>query len=423
MGEAGLPLVQTLEKVSFFSKASPGHQNQDYFVAGPGYVAVMDGVSIPLSDNAACIVGRAIQKGMRAFGGGDPATPAGRKGIVEFLSQVMVQANEALNRFNTQKKYVALGASLNWSASERVQDEATTAVLTVVMKGTDDQYYFFSFQAGDSESVIYRAVARKIERLNPFLVLGESKEWGQAEGQCLEEICFGLDGDPLPSRSTRSMRNPGNCFDGSGDWQPVVTVGIVPEDGLLITSSDGLGDNVTYTDLEGHANAHPNPKDLLAYLSKLTLGTKQDDITVVAAQIRDIPEQEEISGGSTVDPSFVFEEGRPAELKYQLQRILLESYSSNVMTKQYIRDGMNDKAQPKEFFYDCFWIKGKVLGEKYKSCVDEYNAGIQNDTIDLIISQIDAELVLPVESNLQWTDTESLAVSAAGLEPIYWEFG
>ncbi|MBT5988541.1 hypothetical protein HOG75_02375 [bacterium] len=123
-----------------FSKISPWHlKNQDYFVAGPGYMAVMDGVSAPSSDNAARIVGEAIQKGRQDFQGFmsraevDAKTKEGRDQIIEFLYGVMAHAKEALDNHN----------NANNPLGRRDRDEATTAVLTTVVKGSDKEYYLF----------------------------------------------------------------------------------------------------------------------------------------------------------------------------------------------------------------------------------------------------------------------------------------
>ncbi|MBT3580697.1 hypothetical protein HN511_00170 [bacterium] len=271
-----------------FSKISPWHlKNQDYFVAGPGYMAVMDGVSAPSSDNAARIVGEAIQKGRQDFQGFmsraevDAKTKEGRDQIIEFLYGVMAHAKEALDNHN----------NANNPLGRRDRDEATTAVLTTVVKGSDKEYYLFSLNAGDSESVVYREAEQIIERLNPFMHYTLDIEPNlqiEFDGQKVNGWRFGMDGEILPDRLDRDMADPGNCLQTRYDCELVVTVTQVLPDDWIITSSDGLGDNVSYEELEKFSKVSANPQELVTVLSTLKQKRKEDDVTVVVARVGDL---------------------------------------------------------------------------------------------------------------------------------------
>jgi serine/threonine protein phosphatase PrpC len=423
--------------VSSISIASPLHKNQDRFVSGTGCMAVMDGVSDPSSYNAARIVGATILKGMRGFKAcvceesNDPATLEGRKAIVKSLYKVMAQANEALNRYNTQRKYDALMRSgpLNWGIMSRVKDEATTAVLTVVVQGSDHNHYLFTFQAGDSESVVYEKATQKIKRLNPSLSsmqdLLPCNFKVEIDGSEIGGWRYGIDeGMPLPDYNPddRLMWDPGNCFDDSEYWEPVVTVEKVQPEDLIITSSDGWGDNVNNAQLAEKIQSLGESFLLLTLLGNLREQLfdnpkKIDDITIGVARVADMSLDRIIREGETgAEVSCDQTQDLFDTLIHQFKRILLGSYNRRYTICTKIRRAMRSILADIGGGDDDDYLQGVALGEKYKSCLAKYEEfkeelnEEQIGEIDFVIGQIEDE-VYREDSTLVATQEDSTLVA------------
>ncbi len=236
--------------------------NMDFLCADT-VVAVSDGVSIPESPNIA----KALVSGINAR--------IGRSGEFETLKSKdpSVLSNQSRIALFIQRKIREAALKID------VKNESATLNLNLVFKSPDRKNYLFSYNIGDSQSVIIRSNGGLVP-LNPMIRNNRDVIFTS------EEVAKHLKANTRP----RDMRNPGACVEitqkGLVRIPPInMTVAVLEDGDRILTATDGIFDNWSMSGLGKfiHRRRHLSPGQVALQTIGITrlAAVKDEDMTLV----------------------------------------------------------------------------------------------------------------------------------------------
>ncbi len=254
------------------------HMNMDYFSVDKA-ISVSDGVSIPPSPTLARLLVDRIKELISTSDELQSLDSSNHPAIARFIRHKICEAATSIN----------------------VKNQSATLNLNLVFRGTANRNFLFSYNAGDSQTVIFNCRSGQIRRLNPMF---EARD-DLPDAQWAKQRMFLVDvtdrrGAFIPTATQveaylkhpykRNMADPGDCIyvkqRGFATVPDIsMTVAELSDDDRALSATDGVFDNWEMEDLADFLSRCLDrpPREIALLLMAATQFKvrKDDDMTLV----------------------------------------------------------------------------------------------------------------------------------------------